>query len=385
MSDIDFDELDKAVNNLMGNVKEPKEDDTPKAKTLEVKDTLKPGEEPLYDKLGEAAQKIGNEALESEREQTLVEHFVPKKMGEDLAYDKLNEVASRIGSETLNSNGEVPAPVTDKPQPSPPVEQAADTAVPSATLAPTVAPKPAAAQRTTGAGRVMDIVHPSSDGRTATMPSSKISIPQRTMMASSAPQPSTTQSTVASQHADDQVPVTPFLPNAKDKVEKRPLGAVPSPFTDESKEEKKVDSESPVVELQPINSETTEHPDEKLAKDDQQVIDAAAIVAEPTAEEQELQKIEAKEVVSETPEVHGEEMTIESVESGDTESLRNGATKDTHGTDPSGGAIYDVNEYHKPIGHTKKQKSGWGKVIVIVLIIVVFASAAGAAYFWLAA
>ncbi len=48
MKDIDFDELDKAVNSLMGGVKG--KPDGSESKTLTIAPTLKEGEQPAYDK-----------------------------------------------------------------------------------------------------------------------------------------------------------------------------------------------------------------------------------------------------------------------------------------------------------------------------------------------
>jgi hypothetical protein len=49
--------------------------------------------------------------------------------------------------------------------------------------------------------------------------------------------------------------------------------------------------------------------------------------------------------------------------------------------DQSNGAIYDVNDYHKPVAHPAKAKSGWLWIVIIIVIIVV--CGAGAAAFYL--
>ena len=365
----------------MGNVKGGK-DDVPKAKTLEVRDTLKPGEEPKYKHLDEVAQKIGNEALETEREQTLVEHFEPTESAEKPEYDKLGEIAKTIGSEALDTTP------SEKPLAAPTATAELTESKPAEAAKPvesqpapvdtvkTPAVKPAAG------GRFMDVVHPSSDMRTAPAPSKPIVASSRLSITPPVHAPVATA-------VEDGAP-TPFLPDANDKVEKRPLGAIPSPFSNESDETpaaaQEVTSHDPPVAETSSTSDTSETEKTETDEDTQLNLNAAAIAAEPTAEEKALQEIEAKEVNAE--DLESKDESIEEVESGDTEHLRemtdpkHGKTKghDANAT----GAIYNVDEYHKPLSHPKKQKSGWGKVLIIVLIIVIFAAFAGGAYFFLA-
>jgi len=380
VSDIDFDELDKAVNSIMGNVKGGK-DDAPKAKTLEVKDTLKPGEEPRYKKLDEVAQKIGNEALESEHEQTLVEHFEPTQSAEKPEYDKLGEIAKTIGSETLEDAvpNEKPAAAAE----SEPVEDKPVEAVKPVESQPVVVTKAPVAKPAAG-GRFMDVVHPSSDMRTAPAPTAT-----KPIVASSRLSITPLSSpTVTPAPVEDGAP-TPFLPDANDKVEKRPLGAVPSPFTSEPEETSTPEKDAaepsqPAAETSFTNGEVDTKKSED-SDDTQLNLNAAAMTSEPTAEEKALQEIEAKEVSA--ADLEPKDESIEKVESGDTEHLREMTDPKhakTKGHDANAtGAIYNVDEYHKPLSHPKKQKSGWGKVLIIILIIVIFAAFAGGAYFFL--
>lgn len=311
MSDIDFDELDKAVNSLMGGApKSPKDEQKPKEKVLEIGETLKPNEKPSFDKLNEVARSIKDESIEPDVKPTVHTISTTQPIGSS-------------STETL-------------------------LAVPARGASP-VSPQPAS-------GRFMDVVHPSSDMRTAnstpppaTPPVEKPSIPT--------PAPQVTPDT----------PLTPFLPDAK--VEKRPLGggAVPSPFNDEKPANAKPPVKTPqqdevkVEETVSINSEKpVEATDHKQA-----TLNPAAYEAPSPAESPELSAIESAEVVPEP-----ENQTIASVESGDTEKL---TTKE--------GTIYDVANQPQPLGHPAKQKSGWGTVIVIIIIIALAAALGAAAYF----
>jgi hypothetical protein len=225
----------------------------------------------------------------------------------------------------------------------------------------------------------MDVVHPSSDMRTGSpvapvTPGGKGLLSHKQTVIESTP----------GVPSEDHGSTTPFLPDANDKVEKRPLGgAVPSPFgggggEDHSEIEKKDDAEPAVVETSSINNEKTDSKPE-TGEDDQQSIDPTEIPTEMSLEEKKLQEVESAEVAEEAL----EDDIMAKVESGDTEHLRDGPKEQSDSKDEQAAAIFDTKEYHKPLAHPKKQKSGWGKVLIIVLIIIIFAAAGGAAYFLL--
>lgn len=375
-SDIDFDELDKAVNSLMGNVKGEKEE-TPKPKTLEVKDTLKPGEEPEYTKLVEAAQKIGNEALVMEREQTLVEHFEPTQTAESAEYDKINEL---VGSVDDDDEKTVDLNEPDENENDSSDDQDKTRTVKNETGAPLVVP-PA---RTAPTGRFMDVVHPSS-----TMRPAPISNPSRAPKAAETPSFSTvikSEAASSAQNTDDTVQLTPFLPDANEKVEKRPLGATPSPFTDEPKDEADESAKKPSEEVHHEDQDHDSKPEaEHTAQevvDEPKGVDATAIVTEMSPEERKLQEIESQEIGP----ILNDEDNIQKVESGDTEALKHHSESSSKESDDTKteGAIYDTEQYHQPLAHPAKQKSDVGKVLIILLIIVIFAASAGAAYLFFA-
>jgi hypothetical protein len=100
--------------------------------------------------------------------------------------------------------------------------------------------------------------------------------------------------------------------------------------------------------------------------------------------EQTLAKLEASEVAAPVEVSEKDAPSIEKVESGDTEGLKNGGATEqtTTPAEASDSAIYDVNNYHQPLNHPTKRKSGWGVVIIIVVIIILAVVVAGGAYLY---
>lgn len=332
MTDIDFDELDKAVNNLMGNVGKERTDGGPKEKVFTVSSTLKPGEKPEYEKLGEVAKTIGNETLVGQGELTVVEKLNPEEPQTPLPEAK-----------TKPAESEIPAVST-------PISNATQSL-----------PKPIVpAVKRPASGRFMDVVHPSSDMKIPSAPS-RVESPSITT-------PSEPEKPAEVTVSTDSIPLTPFLPDAK--VEKRPLGEPVAADELSTKSE-------PTAESNSVNEQISEQPEKKKEYDDQQLIDATSVVGTLSADEKELQAVESGEILADKG------PSISAVESGDTESLKkeDDKTPSHVSTDETAGDIYDIKGDHQPLGHPAKQKSGWGTVIIIVLVILLFAALAGAAYF----
>lgn len=337
-ADIDFDELDKAVNSLMGGVNEP-DDDTPRAKTLEVRDTLKPGEDPKYDKLGEAARGIGNETLEGVREKTVVEDFLPDTD-------------------------------TDAPAPKLPFEEQGQTEEKSSEQEQASDVRPSAALRPTSGSRFMDVVHPALDMKSST-PSS-FPTPSRPAVTVARPEELSADSDSQSAKSNDELPLTPFLPDANAKVEKRPLGGT--------------DSEP---ELQPVGELSLEllSDSHDTYDDPQRPPEPDAPVPELTEEERTLQDIESHPV----DESLLDEDAMRHAESGDTGTIHNDEQRDNpdshkkHHSDQkdNASAIYDVDNYHQALKAAPKKKMGALRITAIVFVVIVLSAAvgAGAVYF----
>lgn len=366
-SDIDFDELDKAVASLMGKVgSETIDDEEQKTKTLAINSTLKPDQTPKYGELEKTAEKIGDETVVTTDNMNLP--------------DDINNLPDRM---TLPAAEVAPIEESQVPDPAPVIESAAPKAV--------AAPRP-------NSGRFMDMVHPKADMRVAAATTPDLIVPSRTPAAMRATPTSASASLHDSQVSeapetanplvDSSLLATPFLPDAK--VEKRPLGGSVSAVNplnpaneilsaaEEATATPDSDTEDSGFETAAINSEPRGNSSD--GGDGQRELNPADYEKESSTE-QALAQIEiTEEKVPEPPQ------TLEKVESGDTEDLKSGTSKMTYQDaqkeeDSGGSAIYDVKNYHQPLAHPKKQKSGWGVVLIVVIIIILAAALGAAAYF----
>ena len=368
-SDIDFDELDKAVASLMGKVgSETIDDEQQKTKTLAINSTLTPDQTPKYGELEKTAEKIGDETVVTTDNMNLP--------------DDIDNLPDHM---TLPAAEVAPVEETQAPNPASVVESAA--------------PKTAAAPRP-NSGRFMDMVHPKADMRVAAASTPDLIVPSRTPAAtrttqtpvslhdSQVSEASETDSAAANPLVDSSLLATPFLPDAK--VEKRPLGGSVSAINplnptneilsaaEEATATPDSDTEDSGFETASINSESRGSSSD--GGDGQRELNPADYEKESSTE-QALAQIEiTEEKIPEPPQ------TLEKVESGDTEDLKSGTSKMTYqeaqNEEESGGsAIYDVKNYHQPLAHPKKQKSGWGVVLIVVIIIILAAALGAAAYF----
>lgn len=352
-NDIDFDELDKAVNSLMGGVPGT-DDDAELQKTLTISTTLQPGENPEYEKLKEVAKGIGDETFVTDSDPDIVKD--------------LGEIASPNAPTTPNESLRAAQSITI---PSTSVKTPITSSTPVEPIVP--AASSAATPRSAG-GRFMDVVHPSSDMRTAPTKDTTLSAPAAAPAPSApvvekpAPAVSRPTPTPAPEvHDAATPPLTPFLPDAK--VEKRPLGdPLAAPVTVAVSEQSQSDdivsspTEGAPEEIVAINSEAKAR--SAIDTDDQSVLDAAAIITEENnAEVEQLSGIEAEEI---TP----AGSSIQQVESV--------AAEHEAVSTPAGANMYDV----QPLGHPAKRRSGWGIVLIIVIIILVAGALGAGAYFY---
>lgn len=384
MGDIDFDELDKAVNTLMGSSPKPAngqqsdDDQTPPQNTLSIGDSLPPGQAPSYDKIGEVAKKIGSDAL-TETDETE------------------NAVRDLDGNGNISANNDTVPPAPNQPDlsvaspimnPAPPVAPApsapntVDTVSSpvSSAPAPVPTPTPTPASPPPPTGRFMDVMHPSSDMRNPlTQPT--VPSPASEMPAGINPIPAT-PSTPSSAPTLNQAPApqSPFLPNAE--VQKRPLGS-PMSGVGGQNVGSMMDQLNASGDNQPeqggettlINGEVQKDPN---ADDAQKAINPTDFgkQAAPT-EEQALQGIESRDVGGGNP-LGGTDMNVDAVESGDTEKLSSlKPWKDKKGElSNKSHDMYSVNA-----SGAGKQKSSPVKILLIIGIILLFAGAGAAVYF----
>jgi hypothetical protein len=391
-SDIDFDELDKAVNSLMGKVAGETLEDSGKTKTLDINTTLDKGEKPVYNELSKVAEGIGSEMLVTDSEVELVEDLtkLPDEMALPVAQTKPAEAPTpQANTEPEKVHIELPKPADEETSAEPGKVEEAPAESPAEK--PVDPPKPAV--KRPSSGRFMDMVHPKADMTMPPLPN--LVVPERKGVVTAATPAAAAivappREELKEQTTPEPALSTPFIPDAK--VEKRPLGAaaptggsipIVSHDDDTSDDPKAADEEEvddEVIETKAINSEQEKKHDDGSG-DEQRALNASDF-EKASSTEQELMKIEATETAEAVSVKTEAAQTIEKVESGDTENLKK-VKKDEklHGdVKLPDGAIFDTKDYHQAIGHPPKQKSGWGKVLLIVILIILAIAIAGGAY-----
>lgn len=240
------------------------------------------------------------------------------------------------------------------------------------------APTPPAARRSSG--RFMDVVHPSSDMRSAPVP--ERSRPREPEAPAVPERPSTDwpdpldfhgftgdePEKTADTPSDVSVPESaaplesPFLSDAK--VEKRPLGAFSS-------------AEMPAVPPADTSEQSLlEAPDEELLTSttaETPVVETPT--PEPAPEETPTEEV-PQPVVSSTPE------PVPAPEPTGPTSITQQYKEQPSTSDQPSGAIFDTETYHQPLSHTPKKKSGALVIIWILALILVGAGAGAAVYFF---
>lgn len=368
MKDLDFDELDRAVNSLMGDVPKTapeKKDDEPQ--TLTISPTLTKDATPDFSKIEDNAAVIAPSTPPSE-----------------------------------------PAP--SRPEP------AAATSLP-------VPSRPPAARR---AGRFMDVVHPSSVSKKPATPVSRqgVTVEPAAPAKSTAPVIAESPTVEQASSIDTSAIPAPTTPSASDnewpdpldiagykhedepvedqplsspflsgtKVEKRPLGGATSADEPEAVEAQEPDR-TPVLGANASDTATKDDPNDQLPAQPEIEVplpeelqgDLVAIesgshsVAAPNKVESEPTRSvenESQPPVTTTADEPKEDV----VPSGPTSIPQQYKEEKTTG-DTVSGAIYDTDTYHQPLAHPAEKKSGWMWVLWIAIILVVGAGGGAALFF----
>lgn len=429
MKDLDFDELDRAVNSLMSNVpKSAPQTTTTNEKTLDLGSSLSGDSEAIPAKLENMAKKA----------------------------------AEQDAPAAPASPAQMPSPsVVATPRPAAPAIKAPDRPQSSA---------PAIRR----GGRFMDVVHPSSDmkkpesprpvsrqgvtiepmGKAAPgepvvqakpfapapiMPEAETKPADEPEMGDEAlkpleppkiettpkpvdtPEPATSSSDwpdpldMAAKNETTPPLTSPFLADAK--VEKRPLGGLSTPEAgEETKPEPQdvateTDTKPEIVEPtlpQPEETEPTSEPEvpgpaetpvkvPKLPGDEDMTAplpeelrgDLMAVEADTTHDEMKQQH--DIELEKEQPSDKSKEAAVKDAPKPEVKSESPASTGPTsipqqYQEEPStgdqdNGAIYDTSTYHQPLAHPAKKKSGWMWVIWIVVILLLGAAGGAAIYF----
>lgn len=319
--DLDFDEIDMAVNDHMG----------------------------LSDSHDTTEEKPANDITPDEDGESDTNHNNADEKTVDL---KDTEQRASVKSHLIHSKS---APMTKPPVPHPQV------------------------------GRFMDVMHPSSLMKKPT---------QSNKRKKDAKDAETDPNHLI--EAGDMPPLlTPFLPDANEKVEKRPLGW--SPMQPEDQPPRKETNEAPLnSDNETAEKQYPSHPNEadtvaihqdtmssefeqsqttKTPEPDNQLqTDPTEVPIEEETEEMKLLKIESQEVSESTVYDSKTDSTV-------SEAIDPSSALEAEASNSQKNTIYDVNEYHQPLQHPVKQKSGWLTVFIIVMIIALCAGLAATAYF----
>lgn len=329
MTELDFDELDKAVNSLMTNVDTTKRNpalDDPEVKVVALNPT-------------EDAASVDNEAAE------------PAK--------------------STSANAE---PVADT------TSVVASSAEPAAAVAPS-APASLAVKRR---GQFMDMIHPSSDMKSAPKPVRREGVVIAPAAAADtsadiapASLPDTPASKAAPAAAEPSEPTpepqtSPFLPGAK--PEKRPLGGTAGTGAPDPIE----NAEDTAVKLQTAPVIDTQVLPEELSSD------VLAVESNDLTSKTEIEKpAEASvEIPQQTaPEPEAEQKPVETPAGG---SISQQYTEAVSTGDQTSGSIYDTANYHQPIEAAKSTKKASPlKWIILVIVLLIVGGGAGVGYFLL--
>jgi hypothetical protein len=431
MKDLDFDELDRAVNSLMSNVpKSVPQTDDDKINTLDITPTLGDDTKPSFDKIEETAAKVVDDGKSvpepslpiSEpatktsvtipaRAQTAAAPATRRGAGKfmDVVHPStevkkadLTRPVSRhaatiepLGSPTQKIADIVPskkeskdAAASEKPEPKP-----IDTPVIEAATEPEKMPVPTT---------------PMDDAAELKKPEEKAPEPTTSdwpdpldMVTTSEPKEVETKASVDAEPEVSDEPktpevetssplVSPFLADAK--VEKRPLGGMT------------VDDDETAIE-EPSRAPATVEEEVKKTVDDpnnQLPVDPSAVdVQLPEELHADLMAVESDtthadmkrehEIAAESMPVAKEEVTSPVVTKPEAktpeEPQATGPTsipqqyrEEPSTGDQDNGSIYDTDTYHQPLAHPAQKKSGWMWVIGIVGILLLGAAAGATLY-----
>lgn len=166
---------------------------------------------------------------------------------------------------------------------------------------------------------------------------------------------------------------SPFLPDAK--VEKRPLGgALPAPESPLLAEDGNTQLPALPKDVEPALPEEL-HGDVVSIEADNSTTDPSRHAApEPSVPEVKRAEMPAPKEVKPAVTV-----TEAAAPTGPT-SIPQQYKEESATGDTKNGAIYDTKSYHQPLSHPAKKKSGWGWVLWILLILVLGAGGGAALY-----
>ena len=319
---------------------------------------------------------------------------------------------------TLNDDQPVPAFAA-------PAEPSASSAVASPGT-----PMPAARR----GGRFMDVVHPSSDMRTTTIPPRPVTRQGVTITPSSsaqsaepiAPTPAIDEApaaTTESQAWPDPLDMVGYQrepdttipavePETPDIIREVPIEVPAEPVVEESEPVDEQPLSTPFlsdakVEKRPLGTNSTEEPDRvpvnnTVASEDETpnaedqlaampelspVVLPAELQTDVLSIESDTASDAAQDALTTSPNETASEIKTEAapevvVPTGST-SIQQQYTEQPSTGDQTTGGIYDTDSYHQPLAHPAKKKSGWIWLIWVIVLLILGAAGGAIAYLYL--
>lgn len=382
MKDLDFDELDQAVNSLMTGIPRTPapQDDKTAEKTLTITPTLSDNERPSFATLEQTASKAGIEIEAVEASATapaLANSLAARRTGGrfmDVVHPssdmKINNrpVVSREG---IQLSPIAPRPVVATPQPAREPEMAA---TPSEQIADeTIEQEPEVSAWPDPIDMVSAESADTTEATTADEETTSL-LPEDATL----------------DEFDEPAPLqTPFLTDTK--VEKRPLGAFAvdqvaiDNITQETTEATVDDAAEEATPASSFSMPTQEAaldlPDElqhdliKIESDNETEVPTSS-ETEPSREESSPEKI------TPAPSFAAPVVTPAPVAVSGPASIQPQYKEEPSSTKEEHAAIYDTDTYHKPLAHPAKKKSGWLLVVWIILLLALGAGGAAALYYF---
>lgn len=380
MKELDFDELDRAVNTLMGDVPQtpaPVTDDDDATTTLEIPSTLDDGQAVPVSTTSTAptaasvAAPVVNTPVPAARRGGRFMDVVHPSSDMKTSSSTPARPVSRQGvtmSPILPTNTKSPFAEALKETPIVETEQSPinTTAAPTATTAETSAwPDPL---DMAGYHREPDTTTPAAEASTS------IDTPEPSVAAPvTIPEP-IDEPAVASRPAEEAPLVTPFLSDTK--VEKRPLGMNSSDELDHA----------------PVANNAAADEDTPDAENQLPATPESVPVVLPEELQTDVLSIESDDTSTEANDEPGTDTLTPAIEAvtaaeakastGPTSIQQQYKEQPSTGDQASGG-IYDTESLHQPLGHPAKKKSGWMWVIWVLILLILGAAGGAAAYFYL--
>ena len=411
MSELDFDELDKAVNNLMSGVPKVEPPKTDDIKTLDIDSTLPDSSRPSLDQLDSALTAVNG----------TVKTDTPPATSSTSSTSSTAPLATRRAGRFMD----VVHPSSDMKNASKPsASRQGVTIEPTKTIEQPTTPVDESPKEDTS---VVNVLGEADTEPTSTMPDhdthNENEWPDPLEMSgyhakdeTVTPQDEQTEPSpvhedeteddddvFAIDDLEDTTPApltTPFLSDAK--VEKRPLGGTvtdsipavePSVSNAAAEQDDAAPADDPEDQLPALTADVAPILPPELQKDLMAIeTDGGTSAMEtPAAEVPATDSAEPAPVVESSnisvskekeTEIEPEKPAVEAPVPAGPTSIPQQYKEEPSTSDQTNGGIYDTDTYHQPLAHPVKKKSGWLWIVWIVLLLIIGGGGAAALYWF---